>query len=116
MSYSKDIKFIRTDKLYPEYKEARMNDCDDLWFAKEDELLPIDNSWDTEYVDVVKPEVAIERYENYMKSNPSIYEKYHEDKSTFIRLYEDFIYDRRTIAVAYLKSPCSCNLLKKPLE
>jgi hypothetical protein len=93
-----------------------MNDCDDLWFAKEDELLPIDNSWDTEYVDVVKPDVAIERYEDFMKSNPATYERYQEDKSTFIRLYESFLYDRRTIAVAYLKSPCSCNLLKKTLE
>jgi len=109
MSYSKDIKFIRSDKLNPEYTNARMDDCGDLWFAKEDELLPIDNNWDTEYVDVVKPEVAIERYENYMKSNPSIYEKYHEDKSTFIRLYEDFIYDRRTVAVAYLKCPRGIN-------
>ena len=116
MSYTKDIKFIRSDQLNPEYKDARMNDCDALRLAKVEELLPIDNSWDTEYVDLVKPEVAIERYENYMKSNPAIYEKYHEDKSTFINLYEDFIYNRRTIAVAYLKSPCTCNLFKKTVE
>ena len=41
MSYSKDIKFIRSDKLYHEYKEARMNDCDDLWFAKEKDMKTI---------------------------------------------------------------------------
>ena len=104
MSYSKDIKFIRSDQLNPEYKDARMNDCDDLWLAKEEELLPIDNSWDTEYVDLVKPEVAIERYENYMKSNHAIYEKYHEDKSTFINLYEDFIRQKNHCCSLFKKS------------
>ena len=53
MAYSKDIKFIRSNKLNPADDNARINDCDDLWFANEEELLPIDSSWDAEYVDLV---------------------------------------------------------------
>jgi len=54
MAYSKDIKFIRSNKLNAADDNARINDCDDLWFANEEELLPIDSSWDAEYVDLVK--------------------------------------------------------------
>ena len=62
MAYANDVKFIRHNKLNPEDTNARINDCYDLWLAKEEDLLPVEKSWDTDYVDLVKPEEAIERY------------------------------------------------------
>ncbi len=105
MAFANDIKFIRSNKLNPADDNARINDCDSLWLAKEEDLLPVDKSWDTDYVDLVKPEVAIERYENYMKSNPDVREKYNKVRPGFISTYESLLYDRRTILVAYLKCP-----------
>jgi hypothetical protein len=105
MAYANDVKFIRHNKLNPEDTNARINDCYDLWLAKEEDLLPVEKSWDTDYVDLVKPEVAIERYENYMKSNPTARENYNKVRPGFISTYESLLYDRRTIMVAYLKCP-----------
>ena len=53
MAYSKDIKFIRSNKLNPADDNARINDCDELWFANVDVFLPIDSSWVADYVDLV---------------------------------------------------------------
>ncbi len=109
MAYANDVKFIRHNKLDPEYTNARINDCYDLWLAKEEDLLPVEKSWDSDYVDLVKPEEAIERYENYMKSNPTARENYNKVRPGFISTYESLLYDRRTIMVAYLKSPWGIN-------
>jgi hypothetical protein len=109
MAYANDVKFIRHNKLNPEDTNARINDCYDLWLAKEDDLLQVEKSWDSDYVDLVKPEEAIERYENYMKSNPTAREKYNKVRSGFISTYESLLYDRRTVMVAYLKSPWGIN-------
>ena len=109
MAYANDVKFIRYNKLNPEDTNARINDCYDLWLAKEEDLLPVEKSWDSDYVDLVKPEEAIERYENYMKSNPTAREKYNKVRPGFISTYESLLYDRRTIMVAYLKSPWGIN-------
>ena len=99
MAYANDVKFIRHNKLNPEDTNARINDCYDLWLAKEEDLLPVEKSWDSDYVDLVKPEEAIERYENYMKSNPTAREKYNKVRPGF----------RRTVMIAYLKSPWGIN-------
>jgi hypothetical protein len=109
MAYANDVKFIRSNKLNPADDNARINDCDDLWFAKEEGLLPVEKSWDTDYVDLVKPEVAIERYESYMKSHPSAKDNYNKVRPGFISTYESLLYDRRTVLVAYLKSPWGVN-------
>ena len=58
---------------------------------------------------MVKPEEAIERYENYMKNNPKTRENYNKVRPGFISTYESLLYDRRTIAVAYVKSPWGAN-------
>ena len=105
MAYANDVKFIRLNKLNPEDDNARINDCYDLWLAKEEDLLPVDKSWDTDYVDLVTPEVAIERYESYMKANPKARENYNNVRPGFISTYETLLYDRRTVAVAYVKCP-----------
>jgi hypothetical protein len=109
MAYANDVKFIRSNKLNPADDNARINDCDDLWFAKEEDLLPVEKSWDTDYVDLVKPEVAIERYESYMKSHPSAKDNYNKVRPGFISTYESLLYDRRTVLVAYLKSHWGIN-------
>ena len=109
MAYANDVKFIRQNKLNPEDDNARINDCYDLWLAKEEDLLPVDKSFDTDYVDLVKPEVAIERYENYMKANPKARENYNKVRPGFIATYESLLYDRRTVLVAYLKCPWGIN-------
>ncbi len=109
MAYANDVKFIRSNKLNPADDNARINDCDDLWFAKEEDLSPVEKSWDTDYVDLVKPEVAIERYESYMKSHPSAKDNYNKVRPGFISTYESLLYDRRTVLVAYLKSPWGVN-------
>ena len=109
MAYANDVKFIRHNKLDPEDTNARINDCYDLWLAKEEDLLPVEKSWDSDYVDLVKPEEAIERYENYMKSNPTARDNYNKVRPGFISTYESLLYDRRTIAVAYVKCPWGIN-------
>lgn len=105
MAYANDVKFIRQNKLNSEDTNARINDCYDLWFAKEEDLLPVEKSWDTDYVDLVKPEEAIARYENYMIANPKARENYNKVRPGFISNYETLLYDRRTVAVAYIKCP-----------
>ena len=105
MAYAKDIKFIRNNKLNPNDNNSRINDCYDLWLAKEKDLLPVDKSWDTDYVDLVKPEEAIERYENYIKANPNAREQFNKVRPGFVETYESLLYDRRTIAVAYVMCP-----------
>ena len=109
MAFSKDIKFIRSNKLNPADDNARINDCDDLWFANEEELLPIDSSWDAEYVDLVKTEEAIDRYEKYMKTNPKTRENYNRVRPQLIPTYEALLYDRRTVAVAYVRAQWGIN-------
>ena len=69
----------------------------------------VDKSWDTDYVDLVTPEVAIERYESYMKANPKARENYNKVRPGFISTYESLLYDRRTVAVAYVKCPWGIN-------
>jgi len=53
MAYSKDIKFIRSNKLNPADNNVRINDCDGLWFANEEELLSIDSSWYAKYIKAI---------------------------------------------------------------
>jgi hypothetical protein len=53
--------------------------------------------------------VAIERYESYMKSHPSAKDNYNKVRPGFISTYESLLYDRRTVLVAYLKSPWGVN-------
>jgi hypothetical protein len=103
MAWSNDVKFIRNDKLNPTNDHVRINDCYDLWLAKEEDLLPVSKSFDTDYVDLVKPEVAIERYEAYMLANPDARANYNKVSPGFIANYESLLYDRRTVAVAYVK-------------
>ena len=105
MAWANDVKFIRSDKLNSTNDHVRINDCYDLWLAKEEDLLPVSKSWDTDYVDLVKPEVAIERYEAYMLANPDARAKYNNVRPGFISSYESLLYDRRTVAVAYVKCP-----------
>jgi hypothetical protein len=109
MAYANDVKFIRNNRLNPADNNARINNCYDLWFAKEEDLLPVEKSWDTDYVDLVKPEVAIERYEAYILANPDARAKYNNVRPGFITTYESLLYDRRTVLVAYLKSPWGIN-------
>ena len=109
MAWANDVKFIRSDKLNPTNDHVRINDCYDLWLAKEEDLLPVSKSWDTDYVDLVKPEVAIERYEAYMLANPDARAKYNNVRPGFISSYESLLYDRRTVAVAYIKCPWGIN-------
>ena len=70
MAYANDVKFIRSNKLNPADDNARINDCDDLWFAKEEDLLPVEKSWDTDYVDLVKPEVADRKIRKLYEISP----------------------------------------------
>ena len=105
MAWANDVKFIRNNRLNPADDNARINDCYDLWLAKEEDLLPVSKSFDTDYVDLVKPEVAIERYEAYMLANPDARAKYNNVRPGFISSYESLLYDRRTVAVAYVKCP-----------
>jgi len=109
MAFANDVKFIRHNKLKKEDTNARINDCYDLWLAKEEDLLPIDKSWDTDYVDLVTPEVAIERYESYMKANTNARNNYNKVRPEFISSYESLLYDRRTVAVAYVKCSWGVN-------
>ena len=57
----------------------------------------------------IQIEVAIERYESYMKANPEAREKYNKVRPGFISTYESLLYDRRTVAVAYVKCPWGVN-------
>ena len=60
-------------------------------------------------IETVVHEVAIERYESYMKANPKARENYNKVRPGFIATYESLLYDRRTVLVAYLKSPWGVN-------
>ncbi len=40
-----------------------------------------------------------------MKANPKARENYNKVRPGFIATYESLLYDRRTVLVAYLKSP-----------
>jgi hypothetical protein len=106
MAYAKDIKLIRINNLDPNDNAIKYVHMDPLWFGKEEDMLPVENNNpDTDYVDLVTPEEAIKRYENFMKSNPQM--KANLKKQNFIDFndFEALLYDRRTVAVAYLNSP-----------
>ena len=44
-----------------------------------------------------------------MKANPKARENYNKVRPGFISTYESLLYDRRTIAVAYVKCPWGAN-------
>ena len=99
---NKNVTFLQvsTDEVYGSINSGA---------SKEEDLLPVEKSWDTDYVDLVKPEVAIERYEAYMLANPKARENYNKVRPGFIATYESLLYDRRTVLVAYLKCSWGIN-------
>jgi hypothetical protein len=44
-----------------------------------------------------------------MKANPKARENYNKVRPGFISTYESLLYDRRTVAVAYVKCPWGVN-------
>ena len=106
--YAKDITFAIGDPAKSDMDALhssvrRINGAStNLWFGIKENLKESSDSVVVDYYETVSPEEAIRRYENNLKNNPEVkailFNKSNIDKT---RAYENYLYDRRTVAVTY---------------
>jgi len=108
MAYANDVVFAMGKQKHPEldtnsWLYRRINHCD-FWFGIEENML---EEWDgpiCDYYEVVLPEEAIRRYEDYIIANPGTRARYLNTKPDIINKYEALLYDKRTGLVTYYQT------------